>query len=867
MKKCLKNVNKEKLFKILKWIFISIVMLIVINEFKKIFFDFDKSVFIKYSSLLSFDKLMIIAVLGIVSYIPLSFYDFILKKRVGINLDNKRLYRYSWIASSLSSLIGMGGTSAIGLKSYFYADYVEDKSLMVKEISRIVALNFSGFSVVCLVYSIMNISSIFALKPINILILCASLYVPAAICLMKRRYDKDKDLSKFTDSLKIMFISVLEWLTTVNLIFSLGIILGCNITLGELFKVFVISVSVAIISMTPSGVGSFDLSLVLGLSAFGVKKELVLLMVFLYRASYYILPVIIAGFLFGYDYYERKDFPFKKSIEKVSSKISQIILFILMFASALSLVFSFVAAKYIDKIIIIKNIMPYNLMFVSNSVSLAIGFALIGLLPMMMSKYFGAYKATLYLSIIGLIVSIFKFVCVKQILFLILFIISLILSSKQFYRKNLILTKVHIAAIITAMLSLYMVHVGVLLKEAGFVFSLSTLRYTVVLKSVYTSIIALIAGCFVFAVPKLFYTLDNFPLMSLDMCIDKVNDILNKYGGNNLSQYVFLEDKYVYINEKNDVFFQYGINENFVIILGEPSGNKQSFKEAMEEFYCICDLFGYTPIFIGIRENFIPSLHDRGYHFMKLGEEATVSLDEFTLQGRKMKSIRNALCRVEKNGCSFEILYPPFDEDVMKSLKDISDKWLKERKEKSFFMGFFNEEYLNLNPVAVVKGKSGEIIGFASLMNMYDNNKSISIDLMRFENEDINGVMDYLFVNLFMWAKETGYKKFNMGMAPLANVGDYKSSFLKERFARLIFTYGNKYYSFNGLKHFKDKYASNWSGQYIAYQKSRILFLSLISILKLTLKEPQKIKETDINSNSIKKYLFFLKPIIWLLKI
>ena len=37
-----------------------------------------------------------------------------------INLDNKKLYKYSWIASSVSSIVGFGGSSAIALKSHFW---------------------------------------------------------------------------------------------------------------------------------------------------------------------------------------------------------------------------------------------------------------------------------------------------------------------------------------------------------------------------------------------------------------------------------------------------------------------------------------------------------------------------------------------------------------------------------------------------------------------------------------------------------------------------------------------------------------------------------------------------------------------------
>lgn len=50
---------------------------------------------------------------------------------------------------------------------------------------------------------------------------------------------------------------------------------------------------------------------------------------------------------------------------------------------------------------------------------------------------------------------------------------------------------------------------------------------------------------------------------------------------------------------------------------------------------------------------------------------------------------------------------------------------------------------------------------------MYNNDKRISVDLMRFKPGAPNGTMDFIFLSLFEWAKEEGYCIFNIGMSPL----------------------------------------------------------------------------------------------------
>ena len=76
--------NKHKLLKWIKIIFALAIFIIVMKEFKNIFTSFDIEVFKRYADKLTIWNMLIIAILGMVSYLPLSFYDFILKKRVEI---------------------------------------------------------------------------------------------------------------------------------------------------------------------------------------------------------------------------------------------------------------------------------------------------------------------------------------------------------------------------------------------------------------------------------------------------------------------------------------------------------------------------------------------------------------------------------------------------------------------------------------------------------------------------------------------------------------------------------------------------------------------------------------------------------------
>lgn len=286
------------------WIKIILMLsffIVILFQFKKIFSDFDIHTFYIYEDKLSFIRLGIIAILGVVSYLPLSFYDFIIKDTCNISLDNKTLYKSSWIASSISSIVGFGGTAAIALKSYFYSPYIKDKTALVKEISKVVLLNFTGFSVICCIYCILNIGNLNNMGIVGFGILLSALYAPFLLIYNINRY---RNKTKRNDAIKIIMIMILstfEWIAMALLLFFILRLLGVTLPLYKIFPIYVKSSAIGIISMMPGGIGGFDVSFILGVGLLGINKEEALLALVLYRISYYIIPLTVGIFLFLYE--------------------------------------------------------------------------------------------------------------------------------------------------------------------------------------------------------------------------------------------------------------------------------------------------------------------------------------------------------------------------------------------------------------------------------------------------------------------------------------------------------------------------------------------------------------------------------------
>ena len=659
-----------------------------------------------------------------------------------------------------------------------------------------------------------------------------------------------------------MSISILEWITTILLIYGLIVILGIKVTLVQFAPVYIKAIIIAIISMVPGGAGTFDLTLLVGLKKFNVQSEQILLLLILYRISYYIVPLLIGVILYITELYNNTNSEIKELMSRINSKIASTILTLTVYITGILLIFWIEID--ISKVIHRSSIFKINILDFALYLSIVLGFLLVVLASILNTRT----KKVYYILVTSFaLITLLTMTVIKSFTSYLVVIIGwllIILSKNRFYKKGFIYTWKSAMKSICSVLILFTISlivnspsysqlnsldinsldinsININFNSEEFnseEFDLSKIDIEESKAYVERIIISIFLGVII-SISLVIILLNinrfnKFPKEKLNK--EKIKEIISKHGGSSLAHYVFVGDKYVYINDTEDVFFQYQIISDKIVILGNPIGNEKSFFNATREFYDLADLYGYTLVFTGVDINIFPELHDMGYDFMKLGQEAIVKLEDFSLAGNKNKSKRQAVSRIDKAGYTFSIEEPPFTDELFKELKDVSDEWLNGKKEKGFCVGYFDREYIEMDKIAIVRNAEGEIKAFATIMPMYDN-KTLSVDLMRFKDIQLNGIMDFIFVNLFEYSKENGYEFFNLGLVPLAEVGESKYSFIREKIAYQIFINGNFIYSFKGLKKFKDKYASDWNEKYIAYKKESSLVITCIQILKLLSQE------------------------------
>jgi Uncharacterized conserved protein len=275
-------------------------------------------------------------------------------------------------------------------------------------------------------------------------------------------------------------------------------------------------------------------------------------------------------------------------------------------------------------------------------------------------------------------------------------------------------------------------------------------------------------------------------------------------------------DKSILLNDSKTAFLMFGIEERSWVSMGDPTGTAGEIRELAWEFREMCDYYNGYPVFYQVIPENLHLYLDLGLTVFKLGEEARVRLPQFSLDGSSRKEFRHTLSRLDREGCTFEIIPRESIHARIEDLRLVSDSWLKTKatREKKFSLAFFSEDYLAHFPVAVVR-KGEEILAFANLLEG-GGREELSVDLMRYRPGSPNGIMEFLFLQIILWGKDSGYQWFNMGMAPLSGLEARPLAPLWNRIGAFLFRHGDQFYNFEGLRNYKNKFAPEWSPRYLA---------------------------------------------------
>jgi phosphatidylglycerol lysyltransferase len=458
----------------------------------------------------------------------------------------------------------------------------------------------------------------------------------------------------------------------------------------------------------------------------------------------------------------------------------------------------------------------------SNWFSVVSGVLLLGLARGIDGRLRLAYRVAMWLLLISAALAVTKGLHFGEALFLLAVAALLRARKRVFSRRAMTLTSARtfgwFAGLLICVLVFFAIGVAQVLGDDSFdLFYVGFGEHT---SRIGRGLAAALLGLIIYLIWQAFAV--NRPKLALPdhAELERARNLYNEHGGGEFAHLTFMADKHLFWAADHQAVIAYGSVRDRLVALGSPCGADAAIDRAILDFRHFADAQDRVPVFYEVLEPDLSRYHDHGFDLFKLGELALVRLEEFSLAGKRWEDLRQATNRAHKEKLAFTLVQPPFDTALLTDLERVSDAWLADKgsDEKGFSLGRFDPAYFAWSPLGLVH-RDGELIAFANVLPPYGPGGHASVDLMRHVADAPRSTMDFLFANVMQWAQQQGHELFSLGMAPLSRVGDNPYARVNERLAALAFQYGNRFYNYQGVRKYKDKFKPEWVGSYLAYPR------------------------------------------------
>ncbi|HZP57411.1 MAG TPA: phosphatidylglycerol lysyltransferase domain-containing protein [Dehalococcoidia bacterium] len=298
---------------------------------------------------------------------------------------------------------------------------------------------------------------------------------------------------------------------------------------------------------------------------------------------------------------------------------------------------------------------------------------------------------------------------------------------------------------------------------------------------------------------------------------ERVRALLERYATTSLAHFALLPDKAYFFSESGDAVLAYKVVGSTAVVMGDPLGDPGEFDALLYAFQEHCALDGWAYAFHQATPAFLPLYARHGMKSLKIGEEALVDVQAFSLSGTAAKHLRATMNRFARMGYRAEVLRPPHDAALLRRLREISDAWLARggRRERTFTLGQFDEAALQACDLVVARAPDGEVRGFANIVPSYRSQVG-NYDLLRYDDEP-KAIGDFLVLSLIAHFRDAGCTAMTLGLAPFSGIEPDGSRSPAARAMQLLYRRGTFLFRYTGLREFKEKFFPRWEPRYLIY--------------------------------------------------
>jgi lysylphosphatidylglycerol synthetase-like protein (DUF2156 family) len=268
----------------------------------------------------------------------------------------------------------------------------------------------------------------------------------------------------------------------------------------------------------------------------------------------------------------------------------------------------------------------------------------------------------------------------------------------------------------------------------------------------------------------------------------------------------------------------------------DPIGPFSERAHVWDSFRRYVDRNGWGLGVMGAGEEWLPTYQASGMRFLYIGDEAVVDPRTFSLEGGKMKGLRQAVNRVARYGYTVRFLDPahlaPDDAACMAELMAKSRRGEQERGFSMMLGRLFDPRDTGLL-LTLVEGPDGSPVAMCQFVPSPAIG-GYSLDLMRRDRgEHPNGLLDFALCSTIDHLKERGMKGLSLNFAALRSILEGETGDgVTQRVERWALRRLSGVLQIETLWRFNAKYEPHWLPRYIVFDSAEQFVPAVVQIMR-----------------------------------
>ncbi|MEV1046665.1 phosphatidylglycerol lysyltransferase domain-containing protein [Streptomyces sp. NPDC049916] len=262
---------------------------------------------------------------------------------------------------------------------------------------------------------------------------------------------------------------------------------------------------------------------------------------------------------------------------------------------------------------------------------------------------------------------------------------------------------------------------------------------------------------------------------------------------------------------------------------GDPIGDPEAWPGAIGPWLAEAREHGWIPAVTGASEEAGTVYARHGLDALELGDEAIVETAEFTLDGRAMRTVRQAYNRVARAGYEVTIRrHADIPGPEMADLVRRADDWRDGETERGFSMALGRLGDPADGQCVMLEcrdaGEDGVPGALRAVLSFVPwGQGGLSLDLMRRDRDAENGLMEFMVIQLLQRSGEIGITQVSLNFAMFRSVferGSRLGAGPVLRLWRSLLSFFSRWWQIESLYRANAKYRPVWEPRFMLFEKS-----------------------------------------------